>query len=320
MKAAVLHNFGEIPRYENFTDPIPAKDEKIIYVKAVALENVIKMMANGTHYSSKQFFPKFPAIVGLGGIGMTDDGKLVSFRGMKPPYGALAEKVVASYAIPIPDGIDAAVAAALPSSILTSLLPLKYTTKLQEGETVLINGATGVSGKIAVQVAKMLGAERVIATGRNEATLKSLNNLGADAVINLQQSDKTLLESFTKEAGDKGFNIVIDFLWGHPAEILMKSFIPKEIGFAKKRIRYVHVGEKAGSTISLSGEMLRTSGLEIYGAANITAESVQQEMTQVWDWIKQNKLQIDIEKIPLSEIENVWDHNDLAGKRLVIVP
>ncbi len=322
MKAAVLYNFGETPRYEYFTDPTPGKDEVLVYIKAVVLENVNKMMANGTHYSSKQFFPAFPAIIGHGGVGMTEEGKLVGFQITNPPYGAFAEKaaVPRSHLIPVPDGVDPALAAALPSSVLTSLLPLKFTAKLQQGETVLINGATGVSGKIAVQVAKMLGAGRVIGTGRNEGILKSLSSLGADAVINLQQPDEELVKTFRKEAGDTGYNVVIDFIWGHPAEMLMKSFIPKELGFAKRPIRYIHIGQKAGATIALSGEMLRTSGLEIYGAGNIPPEAIGEGMELVWQWVKENKLHIDVEKVPLADIEKAWHRDNLEGKRLVIVP
>lgn len=320
MKAAVINDFGEIPCYEDFPDPIPGKDEMLIQVKAVVLENFDKMVANGTHYSSKQMFPKFPAIVGHSGIGMTPDGKLVGFGMTTPPYGSFAEKTAVKHSMPIPDGIDAAIAAALPASILTSFFPLKYTAKVEQGETVLINGATGVSGKIAIQVAKMLGAGRVIGTGRNESSLKLLKELGADAVIDLKQSDEKLSEAFKKEAGEKGYNVVIDFIWGHPAELLMKSFVPKEAGFAKRRIRYIHIGEKAGSGATITGEMLRTSGLELYGVGNIPPEAFSEGIAMVWKWIKENKFHIEIEKVPLADIEKAWQRTDLEGKRIVLIP
>jgi len=302
MKAAVLHNFGDTPRYENFPDPIPVQDEILIQVKAIVLENVNKMMANGTHYSSRQFYPGFPAIIGF--------------------YGSFAEKAVvpAAALMPVPEGVDAAVAAALPSPVLTSLLPLKYTARLQQGETVLINGATGVSGKIAIQVAKLLGAGKIIGTGRNEAILETLSDLGADAVINLKGSEAAISESFKKEAGETGYDIVLDFIWGKPAELLIKTFVPKILGLPKRSIRYIHIGEKAGSTISISGESLRTSGLEIYGASNIPPAAIPEALNQAWEWIKDNKFQIDIEKIPLSEIQTAWQRENLDGKRLVIVP
>jgi NADPH2:quinone reductase len=320
MKAAVINNFGETPQYADFADPIPAGDEILIDVKALVLENFEKVVAGGEHYSSKSMYPQFPAVVGHRGVGMTADGKLIGFGMMKPPYGTFAEKAVVKNFVPVPDGIDAAIAAAIPPSALTSYLPLKHTAKIEKGETVLINGATGVSGRMAIQVAKLMGAGRVIGTGRNERSLKLLESLGADAVIDLKQSDEALLENFEKEKGENGFDIVFDFLWGHPAEVLMKSFVPKDMRLPSKRIRYIPIGAKAGAGAYVTGEMLRTSGLELSGMGKVTPEEISAGSSQVWEWIKENKLHMDIEKVPLADIEKAWLRNDLAGERLVIIP
>src|ERR1051325_10756704 len=94
MKAAVLHAFGETPKFEDFPDPTPGPDELLVHVKAVALENVDKATARGVHYASRQFYPALPAIISFDGIGMLDDGRLIGFGGMKPPYGSMAEKAV----------------------------------------------------------------------------------------------------------------------------------------------------------------------------------------------------------------------------------
>ena len=110
----------------------------------------------------------------------------------------------------------------------------------------MINGATGVSGRVAIQVAKMMGAGRIIGTGRNEKSLELLEGLGADAVIDLKATDEKLLAEFEKEKGEKGYDIVLYFLWGHPAEISMKLFIPRDMGLPSKRIRYIPIGAKAG--------------------------------------------------------------------------
>ncbi|EID44355.1 quinone oxidoreductase family protein [Parageobacillus thermoglucosidasius] len=321
MKAAVLHKFGEVPRYEEFPDPVPGPDEVLIKVKAVALENVDKVMAEGKHFATRQFFSQLPAIVGFDGIGELPDGKIVGFGGIKPPYGAMAEKAVVpkTSTVPVPEGIDAVTAAALPASALTSLFPLKWGAKLQQGETVLINGATGVSGKLAVQIAKLLGAGRIVGTGRNPESLKRVLELGADAVIDLKQSDEELADSFKKEAGE-GYDVILDFLWGRPTEILLKTFVPHELVPASRRVRLVQIGEKAGSTISLSADTLRTSGLEIYGAAAGWApEAINEATNQVWEWIKEGKLSMDIETVPLKEIESVWKRTDFHGKRIVII-
>jgi NADPH:quinone reductase-like Zn-dependent oxidoreductase len=322
MKAAVLHKFGDPPKYEDFPDPAPGEDEVLIQVKAVPLENVDKMMAEGTHFASQQFLSTLPAIVGFDGIGLLEDGGLVGFGGAKAPYGAMAEKTVVpkEYTVPVPDGIDAVTAAAMPASALTSLFPLKWGAKLQLGETVLINGATGVSGKLAVQIAKLLGAGRVIGTGRNPQSMKKVLELGADAVIDLKQSDEELAEAFKKEAG-KAYDVILDFLWGHPTEVLIKTLVPVELSFAKGRIRLIQIGEKAGTTISLSADSLRTSGLEIFGgAAGVTPEAIGEGAQQVYDWIKVSKLHMEIEQVPLKDIESVWKRADFQGKRIVVIP
>jgi NADPH:quinone reductase-like Zn-dependent oxidoreductase len=322
MKAAVLHQFGQAPRYEDFPDPVPGQDELLIHVKAVAVENIDKMMAAGTHFASRQFLGQLPAVVGLDGIGMLENGTLVGFGGVKPPYGALAEKTVvpATHTIPVPDGVDAIIAAALPASALTALFPLKWTAQLQPGETVLVNGATGVSGKLAVQIARLLGAGRIIGTGRNDEALRLLRDLGADAVIDLKLSDAHLTEAFTEEI-DKGCDIILDFLWGRPTEVLIKTLVPQELAFAPRRVRLIQIGEMAGPTIALSADAIRTSGLEIFGAgAGISPEAIAVATNQVWDWIAQDKLHMQIEQVPLKDVEHAWQRTDLQGKRIVVIP
>ncbi len=100
----------------------------------------------------------------------------------------------------------------------------------------------------------------------------------------------------------------------HPAKILMKSFVPKDMGLLPKRIRYIHIGAMAGAGANVTGEMLRTSGLVLSGLGYVKREEISSGSSQVWEWIKKKKLQMDIEKVPLAEIEKAWVRNDLAGK------
>lgn len=319
MKAAVIEGFGALPTYREFADPVPVQGETLIRVEACVLEHFDRVTAAGTHYSSRKLFPRFPAIIGTDGVGLTPDGQRVCFGAVKPPYGAYAEKVAAGYILPVPDGIDAAYATAIPSSAMTSLLPLKYSAGLKPGETVLVNGATGVSGRMAVQVARLLGAGKVIGTGRNQASLAMLKSLGADEVIDLTQPDDRLGKAFGMLADKYGFDVVIDFLWGHPAEILINTLIPAEAGFPRRQTRYIQIGERAGPDIALAGAALRTSGLLLMGAPVLSHETLFSEMDTIWNWMKQNKLFMDIEQIPLSDIGEAWQRGDLAGKRLVLV-
>jgi len=322
MKAAVLHAFGDIPRFEDFPDPVAKKEEVLINVKAVPLENIDKLMSEGRHFASKQFLSTLPAIVGFDGIGELPNGQLVGFGGTTAPYGAMAEMTVVpkENTIPIPEGINAVIASALPASALTSLFPLQWGAKIQPGETVLVNGATGVAGKLAVQIAKLLGAGRVIGTGRNLESLKRIKELGADDVIHLQNTEEQIQKAF-KEKAENGYDIILDFIWGKPTEILIKTFIPEQIGYVGKNIRLIQIGEAAGNNISLPAKALRNSGLEIIGASKgLTPEAMSESTNQVWKWIKENKLTMDINEVPLKDIEKAWRKTDFKGERIVIIP
>jgi NADPH2:quinone reductase len=323
MKAAVIEQFGDIPQYRDFTDPPVGDEDILIEVTAAVLENFDKLTASGTHYASRHIFPGFPAIVGHSGVGKTTEGTLVAFGGVLPPFGTMAEKAVIPrkynmYVTPVPNGIDPLVAAALPSSALTSFFPLKYGARLEHGETVLINGATGVSGKLAIQVAKLLGAGRIIGSGRDVAGLHTILQLGADAAIDLKQSDEEIKEAFTKEAG-KGYDIVLDFLWGHPTELLLETIVPKQVGFAKHITRFVQIGQSAGANIVLPAETLRTSGLLLMGIGKVLPDVIPEAVQQVWEWIQNSKLSIDVEQVSLKDISAAWQRKS-EGKRIVIIP
>src|ERR1700691_6439931 len=248
MMAAVLHEVGGIPRYEEFPDPVAGEDEVIVDVKAVAVENVDKMVAPGTHYASSRYISQLPTIPGFDGVGTLPDGTLVGFGNPRPPYGAPAAKtVVASNAVaPIPVGLDAATAVVLATAITG--LSIKTAAGFVPGETVLIQGATGVSGKLAVKVARLLGAGRIVCSGREEALLQSLPALGASQSIDLKQPDEAICEAFTRESGE-GYDVILDFLWGHPTELLFRALTPTAAGFAKHRTRYVQIGQAAGAAI-----------------------------------------------------------------------
>src|SRR5439155_23269833 len=213
MKAAVLHAIGDIPRYEDFPDPMPGDDEVVIDVKAVAVENVDKRIAAGTHYASQQYTAQLPAIAAFDGVGALPDGTLVGFGNPRRPYGALAEKTVVPEGayLPIAEGIDPAIATVLGTAITG--MSIKTAAGFVPGETVLIQGATGVAGRLAVKVARLLGAGRIIATGRDDDQLREVQTLGADTMINTAVPDETLTQAYLDAKG-AGYDVALDYLWG----------------------------------------------------------------------------------------------------------
>ncbi len=234
----------------------------------------------------------------------------------------MAERTVASWRLPIPDALDDITAAALPNPALSSWLPLVWRAHLQLGETVLILGATGVAGRLAVQIARHLGAGRVVAAGRNPEVLKTLPDLGADSTISLDKADEDLVAAFKAEANRKPFDIVLDFLWGHPTEILFDAVTGHDVMAELRRIRLVQIGEMAGPRISLTAAALRSSGLEIYGSGGggISYQAIFDTIPQVWALAVSGTLRIDTEGVPLAGVENAWLRDDVHGRRLVIIP
>ncbi len=319
MKAAVVDRAGGIPRYEDFPDPTVAGGQVLITVEAVAVENVDRAIVAGTHYTSAEFQASLPAIPCFDGIGRLADGTLVGFGGLTPPYGSLAQFVAVpvAYAQPIPDGIEPAVAAVLSSAISASLALLSA-AGFTPGETVLVQGATGVAGRLAVKIARLLGAGRIVATGRDDDALRDLATIGADAVINTAVGDAELVQAFRDHAAD-GYDVVIDYLWGRPTELLTRALIPESFALPKAT-RLVQIGESAGPALQLTGDALRTSGLEIYGAARNAATGMGAAYQRVVDWVRSGELTIDVTTMPLSQIEAAWQRTDLRGRRLVIVP
>jgi NADPH2:quinone reductase len=142
--------------------------------------------------------------------------------------------------------------------------------------------------------------------------------LGADAVIDLKQSDEDVAAAYQQEAATS-IDIILDFLWGPPTELLLKALVPKTVGFASHRTQFVQAGEAAGPTISLSAEMLRTSGLEMMGGGNVPPAVVPEALQQVWEWIKDNQVRVDIVNVPLRDISTAWGQKT-EGKRIVLIP
>jgi NADPH2:quinone reductase len=319
MDAAVLHVLGEVPRHEQFPDPLPRENEVIVHVNAASLKPVDKQLASGSHYASPR---ELPVVCGSDGVGHLSDGKRVFFGGPRSPYGAMAQRTVVNeaFCFPIPDSLDDETAAALPNPGVSALLSLTYRAKLRPGENVLILGATGTTGRLAVSIAKLLGAGRVVAAGRNQQALSMLAKQGADATIRLDAPPQELSEAFSREAAESGFQVVIDYVWGSPVEALLSAMTRKEFAVIRSETRLVQVGESAGSTISLRAAVLRGTPLTILGTAGIPPRDILVEsFQQVMAYAARGDLRIETERVPLAQIENAWQQ-DPHGRRLVIIP
>ncbi|MGO8718003.1 MAG: quinone oxidoreductase family protein [Acidobacteriaceae bacterium] len=316
MKAAVVEDFSAPPRYRDFAPPDPKSGETLIQVNAAALSMLVRGQASGKHYSSEGVLPFIP---GNDGVGRLPNGERVYFIQPRAPYGSMAELSVArqKLCIPVPEGVSDVTAAAIANPGMSSWAALTKRAKLAADETVFINGATGTAGRLAIQIAKHLGAKKVIATGRNAATLQMLPSLGADVVLSLDQPDNELVATFRREIKDGGVNIILDYLWGRTAECLIRAFADKGSPSGEPRVRFVQIGSVAGADIKLTAGILRSSGLEILGSGfgSLSTEALLASIGEMFASIVPANLQIDTQTAPLADVEEAWNHT--TGDRLV---
>ncbi|WP_205864630.1 zinc-binding dehydrogenase [Planctomonas sp. JC2975] len=198
------------------------------------------------------------------------------------------------------------------------MIGLSAAGELAAGEIVLVQGGTGVAGRLAIRIARLLGAGRIVATGRDDAALDELHDLGADATISTAVDDDALVKAFAEAAGN-GYDVIVDYLWGRPTELLIRALTPTSFALGSPT-RLVQVGESAGHDLRLPADALRTSGLELYGAGRNAATGMAAAYQRVVEWIRNGQLTIPVETMPLSNIAEAWARTDLRGRRLVIVP
>lgn len=323
MKAAVVFQKGELPKYvENYTVPkVQHENEVLVDVKAAAVKNLDKMRASGSHYSLEGKAWE-PFVVGGDAVGLLEDGARVYALGWNE---MIAEKAIVNRhnTVKLPDNLDNATAAALPNAVMGAAMAMLFQANLQKGETVLINGATGVTGRVATQLAKHYGAQKVIVTGRNKKSLQELVPLGADDIVLIRQDDDDAFVSQINEIHlETPIAVVIDYLWAKSAELILSAL--KNKGFSSQRIRFVSVGSMLGDTITLPSSILRSTDIHITGSGIGSWKEEELELfiskilPEAFQLAADGLLKIETTEAPLKDIEKVWNKHFDGGKRLVI--
>ena len=321
MKAAVMYHNAEVPQYVDFPEPTAqTENEIIVTVKAVAIKHFDKGRAAGSHYSADA-----PAesghIPGGDGVCLLQDMSRVYGMGVS---GMLAEKATIdkNRIVKLPSGLSDATAAALANAVIGAAMALRFKAGIQPGDVVLINGATGFTGRVAVQIAKYYGAKKVIATGRNERSLQDLYSLGADEVISVKLEAEEFMAQLKNIHKKSPVDIVIDYLWGSAAEMILASLMGN--GSFTHKTRFVSVGSMAGDLIRLSAANLRSVDLELTGSGlgswpkdqvSLLFSEILPEMFQL---AAEGKLQVGTIEVKLQDIAAIWNLNVPDGQRLVV--
>lgn len=302
MHAAVVREFARPPRFEEFEAPRPNEHEVAVEVLAAGLHPRVRSSADGTHYTSSGALPFVP---GIDGVGRTAEGRLLYFVLPDTPYGSMAEQTVVDRrrSVELPPGADAVTVAAAMNPAMSSWVALRRRVAFSGGEVAIL-GATGNAGRLAVQVARHLGATRVVAAGRNPARLATID--GADEVVTLDDLGA---------AAD--VDVVLDYLWGAPTEQAMPAIVRARTDRAKP-LAWVQIGSVAGAEITLPSALLRAAALTVVGSGqgSVTTRGIVEELPGLAAFVQ--TLDVRARPLPLSSVEAAWAQED--DRRVVLTP
>ena len=273
--------------------------------------------ASGAHYTSTGALPLVP---GIDGVGRLATGQRVYFVAASETVGTMAEQAVADARLlaPLPDRVSSSVIAAGMLPALSSWVVLAKRAPIQAGQRVLVLGATGTSGRLAVQIAKHLGAGEVIAVGRDAESLDQVRALGADQVVRLTgtRGDADAVARAASEV-----DIVLDYLWGTVTSALLPALC--RLRQAESRaLRWVLIGSAAGDEIALSSVLLRKRNLHILGSGQgaTSAADMFSVAPEIIAAFADRALEVALREVPLADVAAGWSRRSSAGERVVLVP
>ncbi|WP_247041530.1 quinone oxidoreductase family protein [Arthrobacter rhizosphaerae] len=312
MQAAVLTQTGTVPTYQDFHDPEPRSGHVVIDITAAGVHHLDLTKASGAYGDPGTL----PYVIGADGVGRTGTGRRVFFTSPVSPHGSWAERtlVAEENLLDLADDVDDVTAAALGNTGLAAWLALTWRANLQPGQNVLVLGATGALGSIAVQLAKSLGAATVVAADRDADRLAVSSERGADATVTITP-EKDLVAAFRGTVGERGFDVIIDPVWGEPALAAMHV--------AARGARHIQIGQSAAATIQLPAGIIRAARLEILGFAHVDppVQVRHDSYLKLTELAATGALAVDTMTVPLSDCQGAWQlQQQGAPCKLVLTP
>lgn len=316
MYAAVVRAFDVPPRYETLETPQPnGEHELVVDVLAAGLHPRVRSGASGSHYTGTEELPLVP---GVDGVGRSADGQLLYFLALDGAFGTMAERTVVDRrrALVLRDDADVPAIAAGMNPGMSSWVALRRRISFRPGQKVLVLGATGNAGRMAVQIAKFLGAGYVAAAGRDAERLAGLTSLGADETVSLAGAPDEVARALGAAGTD--VDVVIDYLWGSATEQAIPALVT-ERKERSKPLLWVQIGSMAGTTIALPSAALRAANLQLLGSGqgSLTTAAVAAELPELADQITAGTFVIDPLPTPLSDVEAAWNTPTAPGQRIV---
>jgi len=317
--AAVVRSFENPPRYEPFDLPAPADDDQaLVDVVAVGLHPRVRSGASGSHYTSTG---KLPMVPGIDGVGRREDGQLVYFVADDDLTGPMATRTVIDTrrSVALPDGADVVKIAAAMNPAMSAWVALRRRVPIKPGQSVLVLGATGNAGQMAVQVARRLGAGHVVGAGRDQARLAELPGIGADATVALTTDADATAAALAKAASE--VDLVIDYLWGKPASAAITALLRARAD-RSRALNWIQIGAMAGPTIELPSVALRSANFRLQGNGQgaVSAKAYLAELPSLIDEIDNGGIAVTARPVPLADVETAWTTPEVPGARTVLVP
>lgn len=318
MRAAVITAPDVSPACADFPEPAVPPGHEPLHLVGAGLHNIVRGLASGQHYGRGRM--TYPLVPGIDAVARTGDGRLVYTGYARPPFGTMAERLVAPFQAEVPAGADPlAIAAGMNPGLSGWMVLAARRKEVGALGTVLVLGATGMSGSLAVRGALALGAERVIAAGRDPEALERLRGAGATTVSLVQDGPDGLEEALAGAVAEAQPGLVLDYLWGPVAEaafaVLGRSGEDTEADTA-----YAQIGSLAGLEASLPADLLRSRRIRITGSGigSVSPEEMLAEAPEVMARFADGSLQVPYTAFPLSRVGEAWAHT--GRSRAVVVP
>jgi NADPH:quinone reductase-like Zn-dependent oxidoreductase len=317
--AAVVRSFDHPPRYEPLDLPGPGDgDHALVDVLAAGLHPRVRSGASGSHYTSTG---KLPMVPGIDGVGRREDGHMVYFVADDELVGPMATRTVINTrrSVVLPDGADVMKIAAAMNPAMSAWVALRRRVPIAAGQSVLVLGATGNAGQMAIQVARRLGAGRVIGAGRDQARLATLPGIGADATVALTDDADATTAALADAASE--VDLVIDYLWGKPASAAIMALIRARTD-RSRALNWIQIGSMAGPTIELPSVALRSANFRLQGNGQgaVSTRVYLAELPSLIEEIDNGGIAVSARPVPLADVETVWTEPELPGVRTVLVP
>jgi NADPH:quinone reductase-like Zn-dependent oxidoreductase len=319
MHAAVVSAFDRPPGYRRIeVPPARGRHEVLIDVLAAGLHPRVRSQADGSHYTSTAELPLVP---GIDGVGRLPDGRHVYFVLPDTTMGAMAERTVIDLrrSVEVPADLDPIVLAAAMNPGMSSWVGLRQRLEFPRGQRVLVMGATGNAGRMAVQIARFLGALQIVGAGRDPAMLKLLPGLGVDSTVDLTGDAEQVASRLAAAAAE--VDVVIDYLWGASAELAIPALLTARTDRGRP-MTWLQIGSVAGPTAALPSVAFRSANFQVVGSGqgSVGTEQILAELPELATLVGRGTFTVNPTPVALADVESIWAAPVDPGERLVLVP